>query len=157
MPGRNYSIQPATLDDRPTLANLLYTSKLPLTINRLLWDDWPDEEAQRAQYRRAVEGGLSDPATEAFKVSDGDLGEVIGHLYLTHKTPSRDECEPTEVKEGDDVDVQDGDKTEARKGLGGGINAAVAAAVGSAVAEADTETGTEHLRMITSQNSLCNA
>lgn len=70
----NHSIVPVTAQDLPTMAKLLCDSKLQLTINRLLFKDWPNEAAQVPNYTRAVEGSFKDPSVESFKVVD-DKGE----------------------------------------------------------------------------------
>jgi hypothetical protein len=139
----SYSIQRATLSDLPVLADLLYTSKLPLTINRLLWHDWPNEGAQRAQYSRAAEGGLNDLATETFKVIDDGSGETVGHLYLTrHKS-----AESKDDTKGDDKNYADGRDKEKQK-PSRGLNQEVAAAVGGATAEIEFDKDFEYYRAI---------
>ena len=110
MSAPSHSIVPITKDDIPTLAKLLCDSKLQLTINRLLFKDWPNEVAQVPNYTMAVEGGFVNPDNEAFKAID-DKGEskcssvrpphrtaadssllaVLGHLALTRIRPKRSE------------------------------------------------------------------
>ncbi|KAE8141607.1 hypothetical protein BDV38DRAFT_278960 [Aspergillus pseudotamarii] len=63
MTAPNYTIRPVELSDIPALGDLLYTSKLALTINRLLFRNWPNEAVQRQNYL------------------------VIGHLALNRHRP----------------------------------------------------------------------
>ncbi|KAK7724817.1 hypothetical protein SLS57_004088 [Botryosphaeria dothidea] len=81
-----YSILPVAPSDLPTIAEFLYSSKLKLTINRLLFKDWPNEAAQRRQYTGAVEGALADPNTESLKAVDAASGEIVGYLAVTRKS-----------------------------------------------------------------------
>lgn len=84
------SIQPILEADVPAHGQLLRDAKLELTINRLLFKDWPNDEAQRPVYEGAVRGGFNDPATESWKVVDDETGAMVGYLSLTRKTPSKD-------------------------------------------------------------------
>lgn len=78
-------ILPVYSGDLPTLADFLYTSKLSLSINRLLYKDWPNEAAQRTNYAGAIEGGFKDPASECLKAVDGETGDVLGFVVLTKR------------------------------------------------------------------------
>ncbi|KAF7554712.1 hypothetical protein G7Z17_g2709 [Cylindrodendrum hubeiense] len=82
-----HSILSVESADLPTIAEFLYSSKLKLTINRLLFKDWPNEVAQRQQYAQAVEGAFNDAKTESLKVVDVASGEIVGYLALTQKHP----------------------------------------------------------------------
>ncbi|EXJ92879.1 hypothetical protein A1O3_01433 [Capronia epimyces CBS 606.96] len=84
-----HSILPVVESDVPLLGELLFQSKLQLTINRLLWNDWPNEAAQRPQYARAVRGGFNDDSVENLKVVDNKTGEIIGFLGLSRKRPAK--------------------------------------------------------------------
>lgn len=88
-----YSILPVAPSDLPTIAEFLYSSKLKLTINRLLFKDWPNEAAQRRQYTGAVEGALADPNTESLKAVDAASGEIVGYLAVTRKSATRPAAE----------------------------------------------------------------
>ncbi|KAH6972181.1 acyl-CoA N-acyltransferase [Ilyonectria sp. MPI-CAGE-AT-0026] len=85
-----YHILPVESSDLATLAEFVYESKLNLTINRLLYKDWPNEVAQRHQYALAVEGGFKNPETESLKVVDAS-GEIVGYLALTRIHPKSTE------------------------------------------------------------------
>lgn len=50
MSAPGYTLRPVQSSDIPVLGDLLYNSKLALTINRLLFKDWPNEAAQRRNY-----------------------------------------------------------------------------------------------------------
>lgn len=82
-----YHILPVEPLDLPILAEFVYHSKLNLTINRLVYKDWPNEVAQRHQYALAVEGGFNNPKTESLKVVDAS-GEIVGYLALTRIHPT---------------------------------------------------------------------
>lgn len=82
-----YHILPVESSDLATLAEFVYHSKLNLTINRLLYKDWPNEVAQRHQYTLAVEGGFDNPNTESLKVVDAS-GEIVGYIALTRIHPT---------------------------------------------------------------------
>jgi len=73
----NYSILPLLESDLPTLAQFVQESKLGLTINRLLFKDWPNEAAQRENYSKAMESNFADPDAERFKVVDNESGLVV--------------------------------------------------------------------------------
>jgi hypothetical protein len=83
----NHSVLPATSSDLPTIANFVRASKLSLTVNQFLYNDWPNEAAQLAQSTQAVEGGFRDPNSETFKVVNNSSGDIVGHLVLSRKTP----------------------------------------------------------------------
>lgn len=94
-----YAILPVTEADLPTLSLHLRLSKLPLTINRLLFKDWPNEAAQSVQYSAAIEASFRDGAAEMVKVVHEASGHVVGHLVLTHKQPD-DGAQPTVAPNG---------------------------------------------------------
>jgi hypothetical protein len=87
------SIHPILESDVQAHGSLLRDAKLELTINRLLFNDWPNDEAQKPVYEGAVRGGFNDPATESWKVVDDETGAMVGYLSLTRKTPSKDAVE----------------------------------------------------------------
>ncbi|KAE8414454.1 acyl-CoA N-acyltransferase [Aspergillus pseudocaelatus] len=86
MTAHSYTIRPVELSDIPALGDLLYTSKLALTINRLLFKNWPNEAAQRQNYLGALEG-IEVDSPESRTVVDNVTGEVIGHLALNRRRP----------------------------------------------------------------------
>ncbi len=72
------NIVPVQSSNIPTLgAELLYPQKLALTINRLLFRDWPNETEQKSIYTGAVESALRDPSVECLKAvnDDGDIAD----------------------------------------------------------------------------------
>ncbi|KAH7131001.1 hypothetical protein EDB81DRAFT_905789 [Dactylonectria macrodidyma] len=83
----SYSTLPVEGADVPTIAEHLLHCKLNLTINRLLYANWPNEAVQRRQCNKAVDGGFNDPNTENLKVVDDATGELVGYLGLTRKYP----------------------------------------------------------------------
>jgi hypothetical protein len=128
MSSSNYSISPATEADLPTLTRLLCNSKLTLTINRLLWNDWPNEELQLANYKRAVEGAFKNPAAQTFKAVDNTSGEIVGHLGLTTRKKSPESADANKK-----LDPQPG------------MNPEVFGAVINAVTELGTDRENEYL------------
>jgi hypothetical protein len=100
MPIPNHSILPVLSSDLPTLANFVHSSKLPLTINRLLFKDWPNEPAQKPLYTHAVQSGFKDPSVDCLKVVDDESRDIVGYLVLTRKRPANTE-RPTDKKIGD--------------------------------------------------------
>lgn len=86
----NYSILPVVEADLPFLANFIHAAKLRLSINRLLFLDWPNGEAQMKMYTAAVISGFEDPATECFKAVDLETNEIIGYLVIARKRPSQE-------------------------------------------------------------------
>ncbi|KAE8371403.1 acyl-CoA N-acyltransferase [Aspergillus bertholletiae] len=86
MASPSYTIRPVELPDIPALGELLYTSKLALTINRLLFKDWPNEAAQRQNYLGALKG-IEVDSPESRTVVDNVSGKVIGHLALNRRRP----------------------------------------------------------------------
>ena len=94
------SILPVSSSDLPTVGRFLYSQKLALTVNRLLFKDWPNEAAQMPVYTSAVEGGLKDPSTEGLKVIDDESREIVGYIALTRRRPVKQEP-PTVQGNGD--------------------------------------------------------
>ncbi|KKY17646.1 hypothetical protein UCRPC4_g05450 [Phaeomoniella chlamydospora] len=82
------SILRLTAPDLPEFARNLRESKYELTINRLLYNNWPNASAQLAQCTKAVQGGWNDANTDTWKVVDNESKEIVGHLALTRKAPS---------------------------------------------------------------------
>ncbi|KAL2793937.1 hypothetical protein BJX66DRAFT_351492 [Aspergillus keveii] len=92
----------------PQTSELLFSSKLGLTINRLLFKNWPNEAVQRRNYTAVLES-LPRSGVEALSVLDEDSGEVLGHLSLTRKMPAErkeeDKGEEKAVKEQEVPDI----------------------------------------------------
>lgn len=100
-----FSIVPATPEDLPAIASLVHTSKQTLTINRVLFKDWPNEAAQRPIYAAAVEAGFRDPQTQTLKAVDDTTGEILGHLVFATRraaTESKGPIKDESGKAGDD-------------------------------------------------------
>lgn len=83
----NYTLCPIEPSDIHPLADLLYTSKLALTINRLLFRSWPNEAIQRNNYLSALEG-LDPSMSESLSVIDDQSGEPVGLLALNRRRPA---------------------------------------------------------------------
>lgn len=90
MPVPNYSILRVEKEDLPFIANFIRTAKLRLSINRLLFQDWPNEPIQTRMYTRAVTSGFEDPSTESFKAVDTASNEIIGYSVLARKRPAQE-------------------------------------------------------------------
>jgi hypothetical protein len=97
-----YTILPLTSLDLPTMTHLVWLSKQPLTINRLLYQNWPNEKAQRAQCRKAVDNSMQCKDVESWKVVCKESGEMVGHVALKLIDPAekRDVGGSEEVPEG---------------------------------------------------------
>jgi hypothetical protein len=79
-----------SINDIPFIADLIHESKLALPINRLLWEDWPNNDKQHPQYVDAIEASFKDPLTTIWKVVDGDneSGAIVGYLVFSLKKPT---------------------------------------------------------------------
>ncbi|KAJ5572502.1 hypothetical protein N7450_009486 [Penicillium hetheringtonii] len=89
MAASNYSILPVMEADLPFLAEFIHAAKLRLTINRLLFEDWPNDPVQTKMYTNAVRSGFKDPDTEGFKAVDNNSKEIVGYFVLARKRPSQ--------------------------------------------------------------------
>jgi GNAT superfamily N-acetyltransferase len=89
MAAPNYSILSVEEADLPLLAKFVHASKLRLSINRLLFEDWPNETIQMKMYTDAVTSVFKDPNTECFKAVDTDSNEIIGYFVLARKRPAQ--------------------------------------------------------------------
>ncbi|RDW86897.1 GNAT family N-acetyltransferase [Aspergillus mulundensis] len=96
-PTANFTFRQVERSDVDTLEGLLFTSKLSLTINKLLFKNWPNEAVQRRNYRSALEGlDFDNSDRESLTVVDDELGKIIGHLALYRRepqTPVQDDIE----------------------------------------------------------------
>ncbi|KAL3427841.1 GNAT family [Phlyctema vagabunda] len=130
-----HSIVPVTSDDLATLAEYLHASKLALTVNRLLFLDWPNDAVQKPAYRNAIDMGFKDPAVENLKVIDAASGEILAFLGLSRK-PALKEGEKEVGIPDDDADTPEG------------FNPIVLKAVWKAVVEIRSEwNGFEHFEI----------
>ncbi|KAJ5825312.1 hypothetical protein N7474_002450 [Penicillium riverlandense] len=103
-----HSILPISGSDLPTLANFLHTSKLALTVNRLIFKYWPNDVTQLQLYTQAVEFGFSDPSVECLKVVDDESGDIVGYLALSRKQAENEEEKPAGSGEDPEPGVPDG-------------------------------------------------
>lgn len=85
-----YSIASVSEPDLPFLATFINTAKLSLSINRLIFEDWPNEALQKQMYSSAVQDGYSDPSMECFKAVDVDFNEIVGYFVLARKRPVKE-------------------------------------------------------------------
>jgi hypothetical protein len=116
-------MSPVTEQDIPIVSRAVYSSKLPLTINRLLYKNWPNEDAQMKQGTNAVTSSLKNPLTEIFsKVVDGETGEIVGHVVLTRQVPA-----PTKVEDKEKDELKE--KNEQASAVPEGMDERVIAAV----------------------------
>ncbi|KAL4969879.1 GNAT family N-acetyltransferase [Aspergillus stella-maris] len=81
---KDYTIRPFENADIPATGELLYQSKFKLTINRLLFNNWPNAEIQRQNYMSTLEN-LDLKIMESLTVIDDKSGQVVGHLTVTRK------------------------------------------------------------------------
>ncbi|KAL2822233.1 hypothetical protein BDW59DRAFT_180907 [Aspergillus cavernicola] len=87
MAATNYTIRAREPSDIPATGELLYRSKLSLTINRLLFKNWPNEEVQRKNYKSALEN-VDSSTVESLSVIDNASGDVLGLLDIMRKRPA---------------------------------------------------------------------
>lgn len=87
MAAPKYSISPVSSSDLPTLASFTHTSKLALSINRLIFKQWPNEALQRTLYTNAVNSAYEDPSMECFKAVEEESNEIIGYFVIARKQP----------------------------------------------------------------------
>lgn len=82
------SILAATTADLSVLGDFLYSSKLALTINRVLVKDWPNEAKQNKNYSASIASSLMDPNMECLKAVDVQSGNIVGFVVLGRKKQS---------------------------------------------------------------------
>lgn len=87
MAAPKYSIASVSEPDLPFLANFIHAAKLSLSINRLIFKDWPNEALQKQVYSNAVQDGYSNPLMKCFKAVDVDSNEIVGYFVLARKRP----------------------------------------------------------------------
>lgn len=130
------SILPVAGSDLPKLAEFVHSAKLCLTINRLLYLNWPNDAAQKPQYRRAVESSFKNDNVQCLKAVDEESNELVGYLVLTRKTS-------VEARKDTEIGSDAGDQSVPE-----GMHAGVWSAVNHAAAEINRETdGLDHLGM----------
>ena len=95
MAALNYSISPVSSSDLPTLASFTHSSKLALSINRLIFQPWPNEPVQRALYTHAVESAYEDPSMKCFKAVEDESNEIIGYFVIARRQPVSSKGEPS--------------------------------------------------------------
>ena len=91
MAGPKHSISRVASSDLPFLAKFIHSAKLSLSINRLLYQPWPNDPVQEKQYTGAVEGAFADSSMECFKATDGDSKAIIGYIVLARKTATKED------------------------------------------------------------------
>lgn len=119
----DYKIEPVVATDLPTLGQLIHSAKLGLSINRLIFLDWPNEKVQSSLYSQAVQSGHENPSTECFKAVDNITQEIIGYIVLARISPQESE---------DDSDKEKGAQTQITPE---GVNPPLLAEVNGAVSE----------------------
>ncbi|OJJ96420.1 hypothetical protein ASPACDRAFT_63354 [Aspergillus aculeatus ATCC 16872] len=121
----NPTISRIESSDLPFLAEFIHSAKLSLSINRLLYQPWPNETVQRKQYTGAVEGAFADASMECFKATtEGDLNAIIGYMVLAKKTATKqDPLAPVPAKS-----VPPDNLPSAPEGMNPGVLAEVSAA-----------------------------
>jgi ribosomal protein S18 acetylase RimI-like enzyme len=127
----SHSILPVTDADLGIIGDLVHSCKLELTINRLLFYNWPNDDAQKPQYAAAVQRGFNNPSAECYKAVDDESGEILGYVIFTRNRPTG-----TEQSKEEEQDVPRGVKPE------------VLSAVNNAAAEIWNDTpNTDHFSM----------
>lgn len=144
----NYTFRPVKSSDATVLGAILYRSKRALTINRLLFNDWPNEAVQLQNYTSTIES-MDESMADSLCVVDNSSGEVIGLLALSRRKKPAEEPE----------------KTAAGGGGGGGdaaqeetpafFNADVLGMVMATVEELAVETKVDHYGMYSSPDPTC--
>jgi hypothetical protein len=129
----SYTLTPFSPTHIPQTSELLFTSKLGLTINRLLFKNWPNEAVQRRNYSSVLES-LPRSGVEALSVLDEDSGEVLGHLCITRKRA----VEKKEENKGEEKAVEEQEVPDF-------FNPEVLSAVQAAVSELSSGLSVDHL------------
>ncbi|KAF5003514.1 hypothetical protein FDECE_9937 [Fusarium decemcellulare] len=102
------TILPVSSPDLPTLVDFVHASKLCLTINRLLYLNWPNDAAQRRQYKQAVESSFNNEKVMSLKAVDDETKELVGYLVLTPKQMAEANPTPAETAESETQGVPQG-------------------------------------------------
>lgn len=86
LPG--YTLRPAQKADIPALSNLLYTSKLALTINRLLFKTGQTRlSSAKTTPPLSRPSALGPSTTESLTVVHDKSDQIVAHLALTRRKP----------------------------------------------------------------------
>lgn len=88
-----YKIEPVTSNDLPFLSKFIHSAKLALSINCLIFLDWPNEPLQNKLYSRAVRSGYEDPSIDCFKAVDNNNNtqEIIGYIAMRKQSAPKPE------------------------------------------------------------------
>lgn len=78
----DFTIAPVERDDLPILAQFLHSSKQALSINRLIFLNWPNDELQMQMYTGAVTGGFESSEMHDFKAVNNETKEIIGYIVF---------------------------------------------------------------------------
>ena len=101
MSSDRYTIRPFEAGDVAETGELLFTQKLGLTINRLLFKNWPNEEVQLKNYTSTL-ANLDAATMESLTVVENASGDIVGHLSMTRKKPAPETDEnPGNGREGE--------------------------------------------------------
>jgi hypothetical protein len=92
----SFTISLATPSDVTELGALLHSVKVALTINRLVWDPWPNTEKQLSIYTSSVKGGIETPGQDNWKAIDNETGKIVG--YATGTISKKKEKEPRPIE-----------------------------------------------------------
>ncbi|KAK7413913.1 hypothetical protein QQX98_007180 [Neonectria punicea] len=115
------TVLPVTSSDLLTLAGFLYASKLSLTINRLIYKDWPAEAVQKRNYAKSIETSFNDSSDECLKAVDDVSGEILGFVVLTKKHPiDTEDLSSEKAREEKRVPIEDLDPELFHAASGGG-------------------------------------
>ena len=133
MSALTFSVVPVMKSDLPAIAHLVHTCKLALPINRLLFENWPNDAAQKPLYTAAVNSSFDDDAVQCWKAVNDETGALVGYIATTRKRPENIEAQDKEETKDDEPTVPDG------------LNAEVIAAVSNATSQiARTMVETDH-------------
>ena len=112
MSALTFSVVPVMKSDLPAIAHLVHTCKLALPINRLLFENWPNDAAQKPLYTAAVNSSFDDDAVQCWKAVDDETGGLVGYIATTRKRPENIEAQDHEMRENKKPTVPDGLKAE---------------------------------------------
>jgi hypothetical protein len=118
------SISRVAISDLFFLAKFIHSAKLSLSINRLLYQPWPNDPVQKKQYTGAVEGAFADSSMECFKATNGDSNTIIGYIVLARKTATKEDLMAPAQSESSD----NGQNVPEPEGMNPGVLAEVSTA-----------------------------
>lgn len=125
MAAPNYSIAPVSREDLPVLAQFLHSSKQALSINRLIFLQWPNDKLQMQMYTGAVTGGFESSDMHDFKAVDSETGEIIGYIVYQQNAAKTDK----------EIEARNKKIAESEKTLPDGINPPLMSDVNNATLE----------------------